>query len=48
MSTQKYTLREIDLVKVTAGRPNGYSALIGCIALIGVYATTGQIVPGFV
>ncbi len=48
MSSQKYTLREIDSEKVTAERLNGYAALIGCIALVGAYATTGQIVPGFV
>ena len=34
--------------KVFAERLNGYSALIGCLALIGAYATTGQIIPGFV
>ena len=48
MSTQKYTSRGADPEKVTAERLNGYAALIGCIALIGAYATTGQIVPGFV
>jgi len=48
MSTQTYTSRKADPEKVTAERLNGYAALIGCIALIGAYATTGQIVPGFV
>ena len=48
MSTQNTTSRKIDPEKITAERLNGYSALFGCIALIGAYATTGQIIPGFV
>ena len=47
MSTQKST-RNIDPEKLTAERLNGYAALFGCIALVGAYATTGQIIPGFV
>ena len=38
--------RNIDPEKVTAERLNGYAALFGCIALVGAYATTGQIIPG--
>ena len=34
--------------KVIAERLNGYAALFGCIALVGAYASTGQIIPGFV
>ena len=34
--------------KVIAERLNGYAAFLGCIALVGAYATTGQIIPGFV
>ena len=48
MSNQNNTSRNIDPEKVIAERLNGYSALFGCIALIGAYATTGQIIPGFV
>jgi len=48
MSTQQNTSRNIDPEKVTAERLNGYSAVLGCIALVGAYATTGQIIPGFV
>ena len=48
MSTQKNNTRIIDPEKVTAERLNGYTALFGCIALVGAYATTGQIIPGFV
>ncbi len=48
MTIQKNTPRKIDPEKLTAERLNGYAALVGCIALVGAYATTGQIVPGFV
>ena len=48
MSNQNNTSREIDPEKITAERFNGYAAIFGCIALIGAYATTGQIIPGFV
>tara|TARA_Y100001968_G_scaffold314258_1_gene339409 strand:+ start:605 stop:751 length:147 start_codon:yes stop_codon:yes gene_type:complete len=48
MSNQKNNTRNIDPEKVTAERLNGYAALLGCVALVGAYATTGQIIPGFV
>ena len=48
MTTQNTDTRKIDPEKVTAERLNGYAALFGCIALIGAYATTGQLIPGFV
>ncbi len=48
MTTQKNNTRNIDSEKVTAERLNGYAALLGCIALVGAYTTTGQIIPGFV
>ena len=48
MSSKNNSLRQVDPEKVTAERLNGYAALFGCIALIGAYATTGQIIPGFV
>ena len=48
MSTKEKNTRNIDPEKVTAERLNGYAALLGCIALVGAYATTGQIIPGFV
>ena len=34
--------------KVVAEKLNGRFAMIGFIALIGAYLTTGQIIPGFV
>ena len=48
MNTQKNNTRNIDTEKLTAERLNGYAAIFGCIALVGAYATTGQIIPGFV
>jgi len=48
MSEQNTNIRKVDPEKITAERLNGYAALFGCIALIGAYATTGQIIPGFV
>jgi len=48
MSNQVNNTRKIDPEKITAERLNGYAAIFGCIALIGAYATTGQIIPGFV
>ena len=48
MTTQKNNTSKIDPEKVTAERLNGYAAVFGCIALVGAYSTTGQIIPGFV
>jgi len=48
MTTLESKTSKIDPEKVTAERLNGYAAIFGCIALIGAYATTGQIIPGFV
>ena len=48
MFTKSNSNRNIDPEKVTAERLNGYAAMFGCIALIGAYPTTGQIIPGFV
>ena len=40
--------RKIDPQKISAEKLNGRFALIGVIALVGAYITTGQIVPGIV
>ena len=48
MSNKNLATRNIDPEKASAERINGYAALLGCIALIGAYSTTGQIIPGFV
>ena len=48
MSTKTGTPKFIDPEKATAEKINGYAALIGCIALVGAYSSTGQIIPGVV
>jgi len=48
MTNQKKSTGNIEPEKLTAERLNGYAALFGCIALVGAYASTGQIIPGFV
>jgi len=40
--------RNIDPQKITAEKLNGRFALLGVIALVGSYITTGQIIPGMV
>ena len=40
--------RNIDPQKVSAEKLNGRFALLGVIALLGAYISTGQIIPGFV
>ena len=48
MKNQTTETQRVEEGKVIAERLNGYAALFGCIALVGAYATTGQIIPGFV
>ena len=38
----------VEKEKVVAEKLNGRFAMIGFIALIGAYLTTGQIIPGFI
>ena len=40
--------RNIDPQKISAEKLNGRFALIGLIALVGAYISTGQIVPGII
>ncbi len=40
--------RNIDPQKVTAEKLNGRFSLLGVIALVGAYVTTGQIIPGMI
>ena len=40
--------RNIDPQKITAEKLNGRFALLGVIALVGSYITTGQIIPGMI
>jgi len=48
MKNQTSKTPRVEQGKVIAERLNGYAAFFGCIALIGAYATSGQIIPGFV
>ena len=48
MKNQATETQSIEEGKVIAERLNGYAASIGCLALVGAYLTTGQIIPGFV
>ena len=40
--------RKVDPQKLRAETLNGKFALVGLIALVGAYITTGQIVPGII
>tara|TARA_Y100001978_G_scaffold172432_1_gene162753 strand:+ start:2583 stop:2720 length:138 start_codon:yes stop_codon:yes gene_type:complete len=40
--------RNIDSQKIKAEKLNGRFAILGVIALVGAYVTTGQIIPGIV
>jgi len=48
MSETKTKTKTIEKEKVFAETLNGRFAMIGLIAAIGAYLTTGQIIPGFV
>ena len=38
--------KEIEKEKVVAEKLNGRLAMLGVVAAIGAYATTGQVIPG--
>jgi len=40
--------KEIEKQKVVAEKLNGRFAMLGIVAALGAYFTTGQIIPGFV
>ena len=40
--------KDIEIEKVVAEKLNGRLAMLGIIAGIGAYLTTGQLIPGFV
>ena len=40
--------KTVEKEKVIAEKLNGRFAMMGFIALVGAYVTTGQIIPGFV
>ena len=41
-------MKEVEKEKLFADKLNGILAMLGIIAGIGAYLTTGQIIPGFV
>ena len=40
--------KKVEKEKVVAEKLNGRFAMIGFIALVGAYLTTGQIIPGYI
>ena len=48
MTKTNSKIKTIEQEKVVAETLNGRFAMIGLIAAIGAYLTTGQIIPGFV
>jgi len=38
----------VEKEKIVAEKLNGRAAMLGFIALVGAYLTTGQIIPGFI
>ena len=40
--------KSVEKEKILAEKINGRFAMLGFIALIGAYLTTGQIIPGFI
>jgi len=48
MKNQTTETQIVEEGKVIAERLNGWAASVGCIALVGAYMTTGQIIPGIV
>ena len=48
MTNSKTKVKTIEKEKAVAETINGRFAMIGLIAAIGAYLTTGQIIPGFV
>ena len=48
MTNSNPKLKTIEKEKVVAETLNGRFAMLGLIAAVGAYLTTGQIIPGFV
>ena len=48
MTNSSKKVKTIEKEKVVAETLNGRFAMIGLIAAVGAYLTTGQIIPGFV
>ena len=48
MPNSNTKIKKIEKEKVVAETLNGRFAMLGLIAAVGAYLTTGQIIPGFV
>lgn len=48
MKNSKLITKTVEKEKILAETINGRFAMIGLIAAVGAYLTTGQIIPGFV
>ena len=48
MKNQTTETPRVEEGKIIAERLNGLAASVGCLALVGAYLTTGQIIPGVV
>ena len=48
MKNKNLNTKKVEKEKVVAETLNGRFAMIGLIAAVGAYLTTGQIIPGFV
>ena len=45
---EKIENKIVEKEKIVAEKLNGRAAMLGFIALVGAYLTTGQIIPGFI
>ena len=48
MKNKNLNIKTVEKEKVVAETLNGRFAMIGLIAAVGAYLTTGQVIPGFV
>ena len=48
MDNNKSKIKKIEKEKLVAKTLNGRFAMLGLVAALGAYLTTGQIIPGFV
>ena len=44
----KEATKSVEKEKIVAEKLNGRFAMMGFVALMGAYLTTGQIIPGFI
>ena len=45
---EKTESKIVEKEKIVAEKLNGRAAMLGFVALVGAYLTTGQIIPGFI